>query len=214
MLFVAVRNSKHLSSTRSIAMIIACISFAGVAAMFDEMNWGPDPLKWGSDYFPKGFGGLIGSSIYHRFLAEALGPFGSGLILGTIYGGALLFVFLRDTGAEFEKIISNFSTWRANRGKLKAELAEQRRRAQEAKAKQKAAAATLSKTPGSGETASGLPVGPTGKKTFVPKAVDEPLTKSTATRPGFATTDNEKPVKVDGVNAGAAAGSGVRNDTR
>jgi DNA segregation ATPase FtsK/SpoIIIE, S-DNA-T family len=213
MLYVSVRNSKHLSGTRAIAMIIACISFAGVAAMFDPMRWGLDPTKWGSDYFPKGFGGLVGFSVYHRFLADALGPFGSGLILGTIYGGALLFVFLRDTGAEFEKIISNFSTWRANRGKLKAELTEQRRHAQEAKAKQKAAAASLAKSSGSGDTASGLPVGPTGKKTFVPKSVDEPLTKSTATRPGFATNDGEKQAKVDG-NAGAAAGLSARNDTR
>src|SRR5687768_6054609 len=184
MLFVAVRNSKHLSSTRSIAMIIACISFAGVAAMFDEMNWGPDPLKWGSDYFPKGFGGLIGSSIYHRFLAEALGPFGSGLILGTIYCGALLFVFLRDTGAEFEKVITHFSLWRSNRQKLKAEAAERRRREAEAKAKQKSAAASLAASPGSGQTASGLPVGPTGKKTFV-KSAEEPLAKGPATRPPF-----------------------------
>src|SRR5687768_4700983 len=200
MLFVAVRNSKHLSSTRSIAMIIACISFAGVAAMFDEMNWGPDPLKWGSDYFPKGFGGLIGSSIYHRFLADALGPFGSGLILGTIYCGSLLFVFLRDTGAEFEKIVTHFSQWRLNRVKLRDELAEQRRCEKEAKAKQKSAAATLTGSPFGGNTASGLPVGPTGKKTFVPKSAADPLARPAAR---FASDSDEagKPGKADGVSS-------------
>jgi S-DNA-T family DNA segregation ATPase FtsK/SpoIIIE len=194
MLLVAVRNSKHLSGTRSIGMIIACISFAGVAAMFDEMNWGRDPAKWGSDYFPNGFGGLLGSSIYHRFLADALGPFGSGLILGTIYCGALLFVFLRDTGAEFDRIIGHFSQWRVNRQKLKAELAEERRREKEARAKQKSAAATLAS--GSGMTASGLPVGPTGKKTFVTRP-EEPLAKASTTRAGFEPVDAGKPARAE-----------------
>ena len=211
MLYVSIRNSKHLSGTRTVAMIIACITFAGVAAMFDSMRWGADPMKWGSDYFPKGFGGLVGAGLYHRFLADALGPFGSGLILGTIYGGALLFVFLRDTGSEFEKIVSNFTNWRTTRAKLKAEMAEQRRREHEAKAKQKAAAATLAASSGTGNTAAGLPVGPTGKKAFVPKAGDEPLARNAATRPGFESADTTRSGKADGTSP---AFSVPKNDTR
>jgi DNA segregation ATPase FtsK/SpoIIIE, S-DNA-T family len=210
MLYVSIRNSKHMSGTRIVAMVIACITFAGVAAMFDSMRWGADPMKWGSDYFPKGFGGLVGAGLYHRFLSDALGPFGSGLILGTIYGGALLFVFLRDTGAEFEKIISNFTNWRTTRAKLRAEMAEQRRREHETRAKQKAAAATLAAS-GSGNTAAGLPVGPTGKKAFVPKTGDEPLARNAATRPGFETSEAARSSKTDGTSPGFSV---PKNDTR
>jgi S-DNA-T family DNA segregation ATPase FtsK/SpoIIIE len=180
MLYVSVRNSKHLSGTRTIAMIIACISFAGLAAMFDPSFWGPNPNKWGSDYFPKGLGGLIGGTISHRLLSDALGPFGTGLILGTIYAGALLFVFLRDIGAECEKAMSGFTTWRANRAKFKAELAEARRREQEARAKQKSAVASLTAAPGG--TTPPLTVGPTGRKTFVAKNTEDPLSKASAAR--------------------------------
>ena len=179
MLYVSVRNSKHLSGTRTIAMIIACASFAGLSAMFDA-------VKWGSDYFPFGYGGYLGRLLYQKLLADALGPFGSGLIFGTVYAGALLFIFLRDIGAEFEKFASNFSAWRAERAALKAELVEQRKRDKDAKAKQKAAAATLAATPpGRGMTTPPLTVGPnTGKKTFVTKPGEGPVLKGLPSRTG------------------------------
>ena len=126
MLWVSVRSSKHLTGTRTVAIIVACLSLAGLAAMFDAMNWGNDPAKWGSDYFPRGFGGWVGAALYHRLLADALGPFGSALIFGTVYIGAQLFIFTKDIGGEFEKIFHNFGTWRAERAKLKAEREEQR----------------------------------------------------------------------------------------
>jgi S-DNA-T family DNA segregation ATPase FtsK/SpoIIIE len=197
MLYVSVRNSKHLSGTRTIAMIVACISFAGLAAMFDSVNWGPDAAKWGSDYFPKGLGGLVGTVVSHRLLADALGPFGTGLILGSVYCGALLFVFLRDIGAEFEKMVTNFGLWRENRRKLRAELADQRRRDKEAKAKQKTAAATLAATPNPG-SASPLALGPLGKKTFVTKSGEDPLAKAQATRRSeAAVTEAAKPTRTE-----------------
>lgn len=200
MSYVSIRNAKHLSSTRVIAMTIACISFTGLAAMFDEMQWGPDPQKWGSNYFPEGMGGLIGKIIYHRFLSDALGPFGSGLILGAIYCGALLFIFLRDVGAEFEKIITGFNTWRTTRAKLSAELAEQRKRDRDTMAKQKSAAATLAA--GSGNTNSPIALGPIGKKTFVTKNGDEPLSRTSTTKP---------PLEI--VDTGKAMRTGAKSDT-
>jgi S-DNA-T family DNA segregation ATPase FtsK/SpoIIIE len=184
MLYVSVRNAKHLSGTRTIAMIVATVAFSGLAAMFRE-------AAWASDYFPRGHGGHVGLLLYHRLLADALGPFGSGLILGTIYCGALLFIFLRDIGSEFEKFITGFNTWRTNRSKLNAELAAQRQRDRDAKAKQKTAAATLAAS-GSGNTNSPLPLGPTGKKTFVTKTGDEPLARSAATRPPMEIVDTGK----------------------
>ena len=191
MLFVSVRNSKHLSGTRTIAMIVACISFAGLAAMFDPSYWGPNPNSWGSDYFPKGLGGLIGGTITHRLLSDALGPFGSGLILGTIYAGSLLFVFLRDIGSEFEKALAGFSQWRANRAKLKAELAEARLREKEARAKQKSAVATLAGAPPPTNTTPPLVVGPSGRKTFAAKGAEDSLARTSNGRTSDAATNAE-----------------------
>lgn len=183
MLWVSVRSSKHLTGTRSVAIVVACVSLAGLAAMFDAMNWGNDPAKWGSDYFPRGFGGWVGASLYHRLLADAMGPFGSALIFGTVYVGALLFIFTRDISGEFEKMFHNFGAWRAERAKQKAELALQRQKAREAQAKQKTAAAAV--VASSAATTVPAPVGPTGKKTFVAKGADDPLAK-TPTRAAFA----------------------------
>jgi S-DNA-T family DNA segregation ATPase FtsK/SpoIIIE len=176
MLYISVRNSKHLTGTRAVAMFIACISVAGGLAMFNEP-------KWGSDYFPHGYGGLVGVTLYHRLLADALGPFGSGLIFGTFYFGSLLFIFTRDIGAEFEKIFSGFHAWRAERAKRKSEERELLLKAKEARAKQKTAAASVAATSAGNAAAQPTgPVGPSGKKTFVPKSSEDPLAKGPAAR--------------------------------
>jgi S-DNA-T family DNA segregation ATPase FtsK/SpoIIIE len=207
MLYISLRNSKHLSGMRSLAMIIACMAFAGVAAMFNTPTWG-------SDYFPFGYGGYVGRLVYHKALADALGPFGSGLILGTIYCGALLFIFLRDIGAEFEKMLGAVGLWRSNRRKLKEELAEQRRREKEAKAKQKTAAAALAGSAPAGTSASPLTLGPIGKKTFVGKTGDEPLARGPSTRPPLD-VELVKLGKIDGTNTDASAvATTLKTETR
>jgi S-DNA-T family DNA segregation ATPase FtsK/SpoIIIE len=189
MLFVSVRNSKHLTGTRSIAMVVACLSFAGLAAMFQTVDWS-------SNYFPRGYGGLLGGLLYHGLLKDALGTFGSGLILATLYFGAQLMIFLRDIGAELEKIFLNFSAWRADRARLKAEWAEQKRKEKEARAKQKTAPAAVAAPP-PGSTTPALTVGPSGRKTFVPKTAEDPLAKSPAARavePPVSKPDSKPPL--------------------
>ncbi len=168
MLYVSLRSSKHLTGTRTVAMIFACISLAGLTAMLKD-------AKWASDYYPNGYGGLVGRTLYHRLLADALGPFGTGLILGTIYCASLLFIFTKDIGGEFEKMITNFGAWRNQRAARAAERDEQKRKEKEAKAKQKTAAAAVITAAGHSNPA--MPVGPTGKKTFVPKGAEDPLAK-------------------------------------
>ena len=176
LLYLAIKSSKHLTPGRSIAMLIACVSLSGLASMFDAFNWGDNPLKWGSDYFPKALGGLVGSALYHSALASALGAFGSGLLLTLVYCGALLVIFTKDLGSELEKISANFHGWRAERGQKKAALFELRTKEQEAQAKQKNAAAAVT----AAVAATSQPVGPTGKKTFVAKTSEDPLAKSAA----------------------------------
>ena len=189
MLYVSVRNSKHLTGTRTIATVVACISLAGLAAMFREGNWS-------SNYYPHGYGGLIGRMLYNRFLEDALGTFGSGLILATLYAGALLMIFLRDIGSEFEKMFTNFSAWRADRARLKAEYAELRRKEKEARAKQKSTPVAVSAPP-PGSSGSPLTVGPSGRKTFVPKSAEDPLAKTPAARaidPPAPKADSKSPL--------------------
>jgi DNA segregation ATPase FtsK/SpoIIIE, S-DNA-T family len=167
--YIAVRSSKHLTTSRIIGMVISMVTFAGLAAMLEGFKE--------SDYFPKSLGGLVGQVVYASGLKKPLGTFGAGLLLGTLYLSSLLFVFTKDIGSEVEKIFTNFGQWRADRARLKAELAEQKRKEKEAKTKQQTAAAVVVAT-----TVSAPPIGPTGKKTFVPKAGEDPLTKTASPR--------------------------------
>ena len=166
MFYVAIRNSRHLVATRVTAIVIGVVSMTGLLAMFESVK--------PNDTFPKAWGGLIGQILYQRMLAEALGPFGTGLLLGTIYCFALLFVITKDIGAEIEKIIGNFYQWRADRAAKKAALIEERTKRKEEMAKQRAAVG--GKEPSAPPPPG--PVGPTGARRMVmPKAAEEPLAK-------------------------------------
>ncbi len=176
--YLAIRLSKQLTTTRYIMMLLALVSFSGLMAMITFKE---------SDYFPKALGGLIGQLVYLHGLKGPLGEFGAGMLLGAVYITAFLVIFTKDIGAEIDKMATNFSAWRAARAKLKAELAEARKREKADREKQKAAAIVMgASTVGKGGTASPLPtapagpVGPTGKKTFVPKSAEDPLAKKAA----------------------------------
>ena len=189
MLYIAIRSSKHLTAGRTIAMILACVTLAGLTAMFKD-------AKWGSDYFPNGPGGLVGVMLYHRLLEDALGPVGSFLLLCTVYVGALLFIFTKDIGTELEKILTNFGAWRAERKQRAAALVEQRAKEKEAQAKQKAAAAVVTAaTAAPVAPALPAPVGPTGKKTFMPKTAEDPLAKPISLRAVESAADGANAAK-------------------
>ena len=150
MLYVSVKNAKHLTGARAGAMGVACLAFAVLSAMFAEATWA-------SDYFPYGYGGLLGRLIYHQLLSEALGPFGSALVAGSIYVVALLVIFLRDIGAELERLFAGFMAWRAERAELKREQLSLRRAEREAAVKQKAAAAPKPEQPAKAPAAAPKP---------------------------------------------------------
>jgi S-DNA-T family DNA segregation ATPase FtsK/SpoIIIE len=185
--YLSLRNARLLTPARYIANVVGIVAFSGLMAMLEGFKE--------SDYFPKALGGMIGHLIYQSGLKGPLGGFGSAMLLGTVYAASLLFIFTKDIGAEIEKMLANFHAWRAERAKLKAELEEARRREKEDRAKQKAAAAALSasasaspfKSPSeSGKPntspASPGPVGPNGRKTFVPKSSEDPLAKASTAR--------------------------------
>jgi S-DNA-T family DNA segregation ATPase FtsK/SpoIIIE len=156
MLYVSIRNSRRLTGTRMLSMLICIIALAGLGAMVESIK--------PSDYFPEGSGGLVGRLLYQQALEHAIGPFGSGLLLGTIYICGLVFIFAKDAGSELERHLSAFHAWRDNRAKRKALKLEQQKKAKEEKAKQKAAVAAA---------AAATPVGPTTKaKIVIPKATE------------------------------------------
>ncbi len=169
MFYVAIRNSRHLVATRVAAVAVGVISMTGLMSMLDVTP---------NDAFPRAWGGWCGQHIYQRLLSDALGPFGSGLLLVTIYSFALLFVITRDIGSEIEKIIASIAEWRAQRAKRKAELAAERIKQREERAKQRAAIAAAPPPPPA-QAAPTPPVGPSGsKKIFVAKSMEDPLAKA------------------------------------
>mgnify|MGYP001551860643 CR=1 FL=1 len=162
MLYTSVRAARHLTGTRLIAILVAITTFSGLCAMLDAPK--------SSNYFNNGPGGYVGLLIYDHGLAEALGSFGSALVLGTIYAVALLFIFTRDIGSEIEKMFTNFSAWRDERAQRKTARLAAKQKAREEKSRQKAVPANPP-----------IPVGPVGppgaKKTFVAKTAEDPLAK-------------------------------------
>jgi S-DNA-T family DNA segregation ATPase FtsK/SpoIIIE len=192
MLVLALRSPKQVTNSRAIAMGLAILTSAGLAAMFTD-------AKWSSSWFPLGPGGVVGRGIYHGFLHGALGPFGAGLILGTVYIGTLLFIFFRDIGGELEKIFSNFGAWRAERAKRKAEREAEIRKEKEARAKQRAAALPATASGSAAVTpAQTGPVGPSSKKTIVPKPNEDPLARPPAARPVELENAGAKPAPAPG----------------
>ncbi len=164
MLMVAIRNSRHLVATRVTAILVGMISMSGILAMIESVK--------ANNWFPNALGGYVGHLIYQKLLADALGPFGTGLLLVTLYAFAFLFVVTRDIGAEIEKILAGFTAWKADRAKRKAEAVAERLKRKEERSKQRAAlgAALAAPPPQS--------VGPTSsKKIFVSKPGEDPFTR-------------------------------------
>ncbi len=168
MLYVAMTNTRHLVITRLIAMLIAAVALASIAAMFKN-------AQWGSDYFPKGPGGLAGVTLYHSLLEDALGPFGSGLLLGTVYVFALMFIFTKDISLELERYIVMFQAWLTSRRREKTLLADLKHKRQDEPAAAKSPAAA----------AAPAAIGPIGKKVFVPKPMGEPVVAPATQRTAF-----------------------------
>jgi len=133
MLYVSLRNARHLAATRLSAMALCLLSLSGLAAMLQSIP--------ASNYFPEGPGGWVGALLYTRALHGTLGPFGAALLLGTVYVGGLLFIFTKDVGAEINRYLAAFQIWRETAALRRAERAETRRLLKEARAKEKAAAA-------------------------------------------------------------------------
>lgn len=175
MAFTYVRSSRHLTGTRLIAMFFSFAAGAPLLAMqgLAFMN---------RQVYPSGPGGWTGKALYDGFFESTFGGFGSFFLLTAVYVTSMVFIFTRDIGAEFEKLLNNFAEWRKKRAALAAALSEERRKQKEDLAKPKAAAAAAA-------AAAPAPTRPgptpqplqTPKKLVVPKS-DDPLAE--APKPG------------------------------
>jgi S-DNA-T family DNA segregation ATPase FtsK/SpoIIIE len=185
--YLAVRQARRLAGTRFIAMLLCIVAAASLLAMI------PFERRDLYNYFPRKLGGYVGSKLYEGALRDTLGEFGTGLIMGTVYVFGLLFVFTKDIGAEIEKFLLSLGTWRAERAKRKAERDELRRQELEARNRQKAAATSIAANIAS--AGGPLPAGASGRKTFVPKAADDPLAKAVPVRAVEVPAEESKPSK-------------------
>lgn len=162
-LYVAIRSPRRLTVPRLVAMLIAVIALSGLAAMFASIRPG--------EYFPQGPGGLVGTVLYEHALEKAIGPFGSGLLLATVYLCALVFIFTKDIGGELERYLAAFHSWRDSRAKYKAELARLRQNARTEPSRANLPAPTP-------PVAAPSAIGPAGKKIILPKTQDDPLARA------------------------------------
>jgi len=166
LVYLAVRGSRRVTQARVLTMVLALLVGAGIAAMFETKTWR-------SNWCPAGPGGFIGLWLYHSFLEPLLGGFGADLLLVSVYIGCLVFVFFSDPGAEFQRVLAAFATWRAERAQLAAERTALLQQQAEMLRKAETAAAT------------GKPVAPhspaldgsSGPKVAAPKADGDPLTR-------------------------------------
>ena len=228
MAVLAFRFPKQVTRGRAIAMGLTLLMSTGLAAMFTDRDWS-------SRWFPLGPGGIVGKGLYHYMLEPALGSFGAALVLGTTYCGSLLFVFLRDVGAEMEKLIAAFLAWREERARQRADREEYARREKSERARSAPPAPT--KTSASGPAAAApapvnAPVpadGPFSRFGPAPKPEDlkppaPPVEAQKAARATPAKADPEPPKPVVApkppppppkVNiSGATAGGATATDTK
>jgi len=186
MSYVYLRSGRRLAGLRYMAMLLSVIAACGLLAMQDWFFL--DRLV-----FTEGPGGLAGKFLYETVLRDSIGPFGSGFLLGMVYLASLLFIFTRDIGAEFERLVYNFQEWRKKRAALKAALADERRKRHEEFARQKAAAAAVAKAVAANPAAPQQPPG-TSKKIVVPKT-DDPLVIASKPTPPPVAKPAETPAK-------------------
>jgi S-DNA-T family DNA segregation ATPase FtsK/SpoIIIE len=128
--YLSLRSARRLVGTRIFAMVICVMTLSGLAAM--QKAFLTDPR-----YFTHGPGGWVGYRVYDWMLKDRFGVFGSGMLLATVYGLCMLFVFTRDIGGEIDRAIHSFNEWREDRAKFHADRAQAKRLSKEARTKEK-----------------------------------------------------------------------------
>lgn len=202
MTWIYLRRARRLAIMRLSAMVCCIVSLSSLVAMQATFFTNPSVYTYGP-------GGMLGKVLYDNVFKDSLGVFGSALIMGTIYLVGMLFIFTRDIGMEFEKLLHAFAEWRRKRAALQAALAEERQRQREEAAKRKTAAAAIAGAPAPTKTAPATPGG--ARKLVVPRSED-PLAElpKSSTPPVKPSAESPKPatarVATDEKSLAAATG--------
>jgi DNA segregation ATPase FtsK/SpoIIIE, S-DNA-T family len=182
--YLLMRGVRRFVVSRFAAMILCAVAFSGLLAMQDQ-------VFIIQNVYNQGPGGALGNLIYREFLFDYLGTFGTGILLGAIYLFGLLFIIFRDLGSEFTSLGEALRVWAKKRAERRAEVAELKRLAREAQAKERerlnAATAARSAPP------------PEQKKFAIAKAADAATgpdaAKPAATAAGSRASDLDAPAK-------------------
>jgi S-DNA-T family DNA segregation ATPase FtsK/SpoIIIE len=121
--------------SRLIAMVLCLITGSGLLAMTDA--WFTSTAKYHG-----GPGGVFGELIYQKALLDILGPFGTGMILGTVYAAGTVMIivaFFSDMGGEVKSASEWWAAWKAQRAEKAKQREELLKLAREAAEKQKTA---------------------------------------------------------------------------
>jgi S-DNA-T family DNA segregation ATPase FtsK/SpoIIIE len=119
--YLAVRNPRRLVIMRFAAMVASLLAAAGLLALSVDFL----PKYDATNYFPHGYGGVLGQVIYRGALKDIVGDFGTVLLLGGVYVVGLLFIFTQDIGVEIDNMVSQLAAWREAR-----KAAKERQRAE------------------------------------------------------------------------------------
>jgi DNA segregation ATPase FtsK/SpoIIIE, S-DNA-T family len=139
--YLCLRSARRLVLSRILAMLLCIMTLSGLAAMQTFFFIKPR-------LFTDGPGGYVGSVVLYDFrLKQTFGVFGTSLLLTTIYLLCMLFILTRDVAGEFERILASFNEWREDQGKNRAERAQAKRLAKEARAKEKHLTIEIKPTP-------------------------------------------------------------------
>jgi S-DNA-T family DNA segregation ATPase FtsK/SpoIIIE len=131
--YLGLRATRRFAVTRVMVMLLCTTTLAGLFA------W-QSTFLMNQRWFPHGPGGVIGALVYVDCLKGVFGVFGSALLLWAAYALGLLFVFTRDVGAEFDRLLHWVHTWKERREARLIQRESERRLLREAEAKKRMAA--------------------------------------------------------------------------
>ena len=194
--YLAVKNPRRLSILRFAAMVAAIMGGAGLLALLVDFL----PKYDITNRFPHGFGGVLGQVIYHGVLKDIFGDFGAFLLLVSVYAVSILFIFVQDIGTEIDKVIAQFSAWRAaeadaerRRMEIAARKTEAAKRKMEAKPTERAPLVLTAASPDKKNVLIAKPAETPPKADPVGKAAARPDPKSAADKPAKIELNIVKP---------------------
>ncbi len=115
--------SKRLNYWRLVASVVAFFSLCILVAMVEYKlkNGPPAP----SNYYPYGYGGLIGTKIYTKYLHENIGIGGTSLIFGILLIASIIYITYDNLGRNLKETSPLVSAWWSSKKKRAPEVSRQ-----------------------------------------------------------------------------------------